>query len=176
MVFDRMVPDGDALDLVAELRESENWVRVLVISALGEGDERVRGLRAGADDYVPKPVRLEELSLRVGSLLVRTPVVSQAGPHIDLGRVVVDRARRRVTIDGDVVHLTPIQYGLVEYLAIHQHRVVPTDELLEHLLGLQPRSAQQPPAPSGQPASHGVRRRGGVRVGPRPGLPGATAG
>ncbi|HEU5152221.1 MAG TPA: response regulator transcription factor [Iamia sp.] len=132
LVLDRLVPDGDGLDLVVELRGRRERARVLVLSALGHTDERVRGLRAGADDYMAKPVGLDELSLRVTNLLVRTPLAEQVGPLIELGRVVIDRSRRQVAIDGETAHLTPIQYALVEYLAVHRCRVVSSDELLEH--------------------------------------------
>jgi len=132
LVLDRVVPDGDALDLVIELRAGDDWVRVLMLSGLGDEAERVEGLRAGADDYMAKPVHLEELSLRLRILLVRSPLADQAGPKIDLGRAQLDRARQQVTIDGQPVHLTPVQYSLVEYLAVYRHRVVPTEELLEH--------------------------------------------
>lgn len=132
LVLDRIVPDGDSIEWVEELRRADQWVRVLFLSALAESDDRIRGLRAGADDYLPKPVRLDELSLRVMNLLRRDHVGEGEGAVIRLGRVDLDRARREVIIDGAVAHLTPIQYSIFEYLVLHRDRVVSTEELLEH--------------------------------------------
>jgi two-component system copper resistance phosphate regulon response regulator CusR len=130
LVLDRLVPDGDSLELVAELSLQSRRPWVLVLSALGDGDHRVRGLEAGADDYMPKPVRLEELALRVRKLVLR-PVSAMPGP-LRLGRVTLDRGRREVLLDGARVHLTPTQYAVVEYLAANRDRLVTTQELLDH--------------------------------------------
>lgn len=130
LVLDRLVPDGDALDLVAEVHQRQARPWMLVLSALGDGDQRVRGLEAGADDYLPKPVRLEELALRVIRLVLR-PLSSMPRP-VRLGRVTIDRTRREALLDGRVVHLTPTQYAVLEYLVTQRDRMVTTEELLDH--------------------------------------------
>lgn len=130
LVLDRLVPDGDSLELVAEVLDEPARPWMLVLSALGDPDHRVRGLEAGADDYVPKPARLDELALRVRKLMVRPRSVVPGPLH--LGRVTVDRARRQVVLDGDEVHLTSRQYAVLDYLVANRHRMVPTEELLEH--------------------------------------------
>lgn len=130
LVFDRLVPDGDSLELLAEMWESGQRPPVLLLSALGDGDERVRGLRAGAADYVPKPVRLDELALRVSNLVVRSTGGSAA--PVRLGRVTIDRSRHHVEIDGRPVHLTRQQYSVLDHLVVNRHRLVTTEELLEH--------------------------------------------
>lgn len=132
LVFDRFVPDGDALDLVDELHRQGNQVPILVVSALGDGDQRILGLEAGADDYLPKPVRLDELTIRVRKLAARHEAGATACTRIEVGRVVLDRDRASVTVDGEAVHLTPTQYGVVELMIVNRHRMTATDELLEH--------------------------------------------
>lgn len=129
LVVDRLVPDGDAMGLVREVCEASDRPSVLVLSALGAPDERVEGLARGADDYVPKPVRLEELALRVRRLLVRGRSPTR---RVELGRVVIDPARREVYVDGALVRLTARQYGVLDYLMANRHRMVTTEELLEH--------------------------------------------
>lgn len=130
LVLDRLVPDGDALDLVADLGRSADPPMVLVVSALGDGDDRIQTLLAGADDYLAKPARIEELRIRVGKLLLRRTVERKA--PIRIGRVLVDRARRDVSIDGVDVHLTPLQYAVLDYLVTHRDRMSSTEELLDH--------------------------------------------
>lgn len=130
LVLDRIVPDGDALELVAEQRDKPGRPPVLVLSGLGAVDQRVKGLAVGADDYVSKPVRLKELALRVRNLAEKAES-SEWGP-VHLGGVVVDRERDRVTMDGAEVHLTPHQHAVLDYLVAHRERMIATEELLEH--------------------------------------------
>lgn len=129
LVLDRLVVDGDAIGLVDELCTDANGPSVLVLSALGAPDQRVEGLTRGADDYVGKPVRLEELALRVRRLLVRGPASTR---RVQLGRMSIDPARREVRVDGAFVRLTARQYGVLDYLVANRHRMVTTEELLEH--------------------------------------------
>lgn len=130
LVLDRLVPDGDTLDLVAELHRRPRRPSILVLSGLGEVDERIVGLRAGADDYVAKPVRLAELAMRVRNLGAWGP--APGATSIRLGDVVVDRERDRVVVAGAEVHLTPHQHAVLDYLVAHRHRMVTTEEVLEH--------------------------------------------
>lgn len=133
LVLDRLVPDGDALDLVADVGDEPDRAPVLVVSgALDASQHRVEGLEAGADDYIPKPVRLDELVIRVRRLTARaTPGAPPLAP-ISLGRVHLDRARRNVRLDGERVRLTPSEYAVFEYLARHRDRFVPLAELRQH--------------------------------------------
>jgi len=131
LVIDRHVPGGDALVLVAELARSSRRAPVVVVSADADADARVDGLSAGAADYVPKPVRLDELALRVGNVVARHDPTAPE-PVVELGPVQVDLGRHRVARDGAEVRLTPIQYAVFEHLVIHRARLVPTQELLDH--------------------------------------------
>lgn len=128
LVLDRFVPDGDA-DLVATLGRTGEHPPVIFVSAFGEADHRIDGLDVGADDYLSKPVRLDELSLRVRRVAARQSVKDREG-IVPLGRVMVDCGRRLVTLDGAQVRLSPTQYAVLEHLAVHRDRQVPTEELL----------------------------------------------
>jgi DNA-binding response OmpR family regulator len=129
LVLDRRVPDGDSVDLVAEVDSWRTKTRMLLLSALGDGDDRVQGLAAGADDYMVKPVHLEELALRVRNLLVRMP---SRPSTLELGRVMLHRDHRQVTFDGSIVHLTPTQYAVLELLARNVDSLVTKESLLDH--------------------------------------------
>ncbi|HEU5152222.1 MAG TPA: response regulator transcription factor [Iamia sp.] len=129
LVLDRLVSDGDSVDLVMEIDEEVERPPVLMISALGERQDRVRALTVGADDYLVKPVHLEELALRVRNLLVAQEPT--ADTRLVLGRVELDRARRHVTRDGARVHLTPTQYRIFEQLALGHGSLVTKDHLYE---------------------------------------------
>jgi DNA-binding response OmpR family regulator len=130
LVLDRLVPDGDSVDLVREIDKETERPPVLMISALGAGAERVKGLALGADDYMVKPVHLEELALRVQKLLA--PTATSSRELLMLGRVGLDRAHRHVTRDGVRVHLTPTQYTLLEQLAVNAGSLVTKHHLLAH--------------------------------------------
>ncbi|HEV7722643.1 MAG TPA: response regulator transcription factor [Iamia sp.] len=132
LVLDRHVPDGDSLDLLPELARAEHRAPVVMVSANGDADARIQGLSEGADDYVAKPVRLDELALRVGKVVTRRDPAADARPVIRLGPVCIDLARREVTSDGQAVHLSPIQYSVFEQLVRHRDRMLTTEELLEH--------------------------------------------
>jgi len=142
LVLDRLVPDGDSVDLVTGIEARAERPFILMVSGLGEGDERVKGLTVGADDYLVKPVRLDELVVRVRKLLARQ-VPRRRGP-LELGRVSIDRDRRRVTRDGVTVHLTPTQYAILEQLAINADCVVSKEQLLEHCWDGRPRTRVNP--------------------------------
>lgn len=131
LVLDRFVPDGDSLELVAELDGQLPHPPVVLVSSAGGGDQRVDGLEAGADDYLAKPVRLAELALRVRRVTVRHSGIGACG-RIRLGRVTLDPAHSAVTLDGEEVALTRIQYSVFEQMVAHRHRLVTIQELLDH--------------------------------------------
>jgi DNA-binding response OmpR family regulator len=106
---------------------------VLVLTARGAWAERVEGIDAGADDYLPKPFRMEELLARVRALIRRS--TGHAAAVIEVGPLSLDTRQMRVTVNGVPVNLSPLEYRLVAYLLHHKGRVVPAPELLEHLYG-----------------------------------------
>ncbi|MFG1344980.1 response regulator transcription factor [Xanthobacter autotrophicus DSM 431] len=132
MVVDRMLPARDGLSLVAELRGRGHTTPVLILSALGQVDDRVQGLRAGGDDYLPKPYAFTELLARVEALSRRG--VSQAADTVyKVADLELDRLAHRVTRSGREIPLQPREFRLLEYLLRHAGQVVTRTMLLENV-------------------------------------------
>ena len=106
---------------------------VLVLTARGAWSERVEGIDAGADDYLPKPFRMEELLARARALIRRSAGIST--PVIEAGPLSLDIKQMRLARNGVPIALTPLEYRLVSYLMHHKERTIPPTELLEHLYG-----------------------------------------
>jgi two-component system OmpR family response regulator len=131
IVLDVMLPGRDGLAVCAELRERGCWAPVLMVTARGAIPDRVRGLDAGADDYLPKPFDFQELLARLRALLRRAPEVRPA--QVRAGDLVVDPATHEVTRAGTPVELTAREFAVLEYLARHQGEAVTRARLLEHV-------------------------------------------
>jgi two-component system OmpR family response regulator len=129
MIVDRMLPGLDGLTLVKTLREKGSHCPVLILSNLGGLDDRVEGLNAGADDYLPKPFAFSELLARVNALL-RRPPLSQEPQVLRLGDLEMDRIRRKVMRAGATITLQPREFSLLEYLLLHQEQVITRTMLL----------------------------------------------
>jgi DNA-binding response OmpR family regulator len=127
LVLDRMLPDGDALELCGELRGRGDDVPILMLTARTEVQDRVSGLRKGADDYLGKPFELEELLARVEALQRR----GRGAWLIEDGPLQLDRRARSVAVDGKRIDLTLREYGLLERLAVARGEVVTRQSLLE---------------------------------------------
>ncbi len=132
-ILDLVLPDGDGVDVCRALRE---WTEmpVLVLSAVGDEDHKVRALEAGADDYVTKPFSPRELVARLRAVMRRAagapgePVVAADGLEVDLGARVVRR-------DGEEVHLTPIEFDLLRTLVRNRGRLLTHRALLQEVWG-----------------------------------------
>lgn len=133
VVLDLGLPRLDGLTVLRRWRESDRRMPVLVLTARGAWAERVEGIDAGADDYLPKPFHMEELIARVRALIRRAAGLGTA--VIEAGVLRLDTRQMRVTMAGSPVELSPLEYRLVSYLAHHRDRVVPPGELIEHLYG-----------------------------------------
>ena len=132
LVVDRMLPKRDGLSVIETLRAEERQTPVLILSALGQVDDRVRGLRAGGDDYLPKPYAFTELLARVEALARRrTPAA--AATVLKVGDLELDRLARRVTRAGTEIVLQPREFRLLEYLMTHAEQVVTRTMLLENV-------------------------------------------
>ena len=130
VVLDVMLPRLDGWQFLRCLRQSKK-TPVLMLTARDAARDRVRGLDTGADDYVVKPFDLDELLARLRALIRRA--AGQTRNLVEIGDVVVSTDARRVTRTGRPVALTPREYALVEFLALHRGRVVTRTELYEHL-------------------------------------------
>jgi two-component system, OmpR family, response regulator len=122
-VVDVMLPGLDGLALIEELRRRRIHVPVLILSARRSVDDRVRGLRAGGDDYLTKPFAFEELLARVEALIRRSTVGSEP-TRLTVGDLVLDVVTRRAERAGRVLELRPREYALLEYLMRNPGRVV----------------------------------------------------
>jgi len=132
LVVDRMLPGLDGLSIIEVLRKTGKATPVLILSALGTVDERVRGLRSGGDDYLTKPFAFSELLARLEALSRR----GQASPtetSLRVGDLEIDLLARRVRRAGKIVDLQPREYQLLEYLARHAGQVVTRTMLLENV-------------------------------------------
>ena len=133
IILDLGLPRLDGLTILRRWRSEGRHVPVLVLSARGTWAERVEGIDAGADDYLPKPFCAEELLARVRALIRRS--AGLGSPIIEVGALRLDARQMRLYQDGAAVALAPLEYRLMAYLMHHRGRVVPAHELLEHLYG-----------------------------------------
>jgi two-component system OmpR family response regulator len=126
LVVDRMLPKRDGLSVVSELRSRGNETPVLILSALGQVDDRVTGLRAGGDDYLAKPYAFSEL-------LARRRAPNSAETVYRVGDLELDRLSHRVMRGGEEIVLQPREFRLLEYLMRHAGQVVTRTMLLENV-------------------------------------------
>ena len=131
-IVDRMPPRLDGLNLVQKMREEGNQVPVLFLSALGEIDDRVKGLKAGGDDYLPKPYAFVELLARVDAL-VRRRQPEQVQTKLVVGDLELDLLSRSASRGGQAIDLQPREFLLLEYLMRHAGQVVTRTMLLENV-------------------------------------------
>jgi two-component system OmpR family response regulator len=131
-IVDRMLPQLDGLALVQSLRATGRKIPVLILSALGEVDDRITGLRAGGDDYLTKPYHMAELLARVEALARRGDGgSSEANTKLRLADLELDRMTRRVTRGGKKIELTAREFQLLEFMMRHSGQVVTRTMLLE---------------------------------------------
>lgn len=135
-IIDRMLPSMDGLSFIKTLRATGNNSPMLVLSALGEVDDRVTGLQSGADDYLVKPFSMEELLARL-EVLYRRASAPATGSLITLevDELKMDLLSQEVRRNGEVIVLQPREYKLLEYLMRHGGQVVTRAMLLEHVWG-----------------------------------------
>lgn len=132
MVIDRMLPRRDGLSIIESLRAQDVKTPVLILSALGEVDDRVAGLRAGGDDYLTKPYAFSELLARV-EVLARRSGPAQGDTKYSIADLSLDRLARSVERAGEQILLQPREFRLLEYLMRHSGQVVTRTMLLENV-------------------------------------------
>lgn len=131
IILDLMLPKVDGLTILHRLRDQGRETPVLILTALDAINDRVKGLRTGADDYLTKPFALEELLARVEALLRRKR--NARNPRLRVGDLVMDTANRTLEQGGRRIELTPREYALLEFLASRPGDVVTRTEIEEHL-------------------------------------------
>jgi DNA-binding response OmpR family regulator len=131
IILDLMLPKKDGLTLLKEWRTTGLGSHVLVLTAKGMLEDKVRGLDIGADDYLTKPFELEELLARLRALIRRTHQVKD--PVLRILDLEIDTAARSVKRAGQTIHLTPREYALLQFLAYHRGKVVSRTMIWEHL-------------------------------------------
>ena len=131
-IVDRMLPHVDGLTIIQTLRASNNTTPVLILSALGDVDDRVKGLKAGGDDYLVKPFAFAELLARIEAVLRRQESTATQ-TRLKVGDLEMDLLAHKVTRAGEVFNLQPREYKLLEYLMRHAGQVVTRTMLLENV-------------------------------------------
>lgn len=130
-VLDLGLPRLDGLTVLKRWRSNDRRFPVLILTARGGWTERVEGINAGADDYLPKPFEMEELLARLRALLRRA--AGQASPVLSSGALTLDTRQMRIALRGVPLALSPLEYRLLAFLMHHAGRVVPATELADHL-------------------------------------------
>ena len=133
LVVDRLLPKLDGLSLIGGLREQKVETPVLILSALGQVDDRVKGLRAGGDDYLAKPYAFSELLARVEALVRRRPGGPGETTVLRVAGLELDRLSHTLSRDGKDIPLQPREYRLLEYMMRHAGQVVTRTMLLENV-------------------------------------------
>lgn len=132
LIVDRMLPNRDGLSIVRALRAEGVQTPVLFLSALGDVDDRVKGLKAGGDDYLTKPFAMSELLARIEAL-VRRAQPEETQPRYVVADLVLDRLTRRVTRGAQTIALQPREFRLLEYLMKNAGQIVTRTMLLEQV-------------------------------------------
>ncbi len=131
ILLDWLLPDGSGVELMRSLRKDGVRTPILLFSSKNEVIEKVEALDAGADDYLEKPFSNIELLARIRALLRRESTQKQT--EIEIGGMVIDTSRRRVTVDGEEIDLSTKEFDLLEFMALNSDVVLTRFQLLEHI-------------------------------------------
>lgn len=133
ILLDLMLPGGSGLDILRHIKQRTPQTGVIIVSAKGSLDDKVEGLRIGADDYMAKPFHLPELSMRIFALMRRRNFTADNTLHT--GHLDIDLLGKTVTVGGKTLDLTKSEYDLLLFLIQNRHRVVSKSAIAEHLSG-----------------------------------------
>ncbi len=138
LILDRMLPGKRGMDILRWLRKQNgiSGMPVLMVTALGSTEERVRGLKEGADDYLPKPFEPEELVARAHALLRRSAPVSVASSSTAVAGIVVDLDAMEASVGGELLELRPLEFKLLQVLMERPGKVRSREHLLDHVWGV----------------------------------------
>jgi two-component system OmpR family response regulator len=130
-ILDLGLPGMDGLSILKRWRDAGRDFPILVLTARGDWTDRVEGIEAGADDYLPKPFQMEEVLARLRAIMRRS--AGKAAPILTVGDIAIDVRQMQVLVRGAPVEMTPHEYRLISHLAFNAQRVVSQSELLDHL-------------------------------------------
>lgn len=133
ILLDLMLPDGNGLEILREIKKVAPQTGVIIVSAKDSLDDKIEGLKIGADDYLPKPFHLPELSMRIFALMRRKKFSSDNTLHA--GRLTIDLPRRTASVGDRQMPLTKSEYDLLLFLLQNRNRVVSKSAIAEHLSG-----------------------------------------
>ena len=133
IVLDLMLPDMDGMEVLRELRSAKVATPVLILSGLAESENKVKGLGTGADDYLTKPFNKDELIARIQAIVRRSQGHSES--VIQTGKLLVNLDAQTVEVDGQSVHLTGKEYGILELLSLRKGTTLTKEMFLNHLYG-----------------------------------------
>lgn len=136
IILDVMMPKKDGISVVRELREQNNPIPILMLSAKSADMDKIQGLTTGADDYVSKPFNPLEVMARIKSLLRRTTMQADAAEvdSIEIGPLIIKKDSHEVkTLNGKSIQLTALEFGILHLLASHPNRVFSADEIFERV-------------------------------------------
>lgn len=134
VVLDVMMPGMNGWEVCKHLRRASS-VSIIMLTAKGEEIDKLYGFRLGVDDYVTKPFSFAELVARIGAVLARSKHRQESGQEVVSGELRIDFDEHRVSVAGSFIDLTRTEYRLLETLARHPNRIVPTERLLEQVWG-----------------------------------------
>ncbi|MBL8645469.1 MAG: response regulator transcription factor [Rhodospirillaceae bacterium] len=133
IILDLMLPDMDGMDVIRQLRNAKIATPVLILSGLSQPDKKVQGFGLGADDYLTKPFNREELLARVQAIVRRSK--GHAQPQVQVGKLTVNLEARIAEVEGNPLHLTGKEYGILELLALRKGTTLTKEQFLNHLYG-----------------------------------------
>jgi DNA-binding response OmpR family regulator len=133
ILVDLMIPGGDGLDLVREIKWKNNHCGIIIISAKNSIDDKIKGLDLGSDDYLTKPFHLSELNARIKSLIRRS--LFEGNKDIIFNEIRINPESRDVFVNGNRVNLTGKEYDLLVFFISNKGRVIPKDSIVEHIWG-----------------------------------------
>ena len=133
IILDLMLPDMDGMDVIRQLRNAKIVTPVLILSGLTQPDKKVQGFGLGADDYLTKPFNREELVARVQAIVRRSK--GHAQPQVHVGKLSVNLEARVAEVEGQPLHLTGKEFGILELLALRKGTTLTKEQFLNHLYG-----------------------------------------
>ena len=131
IVLDLNLPKINGMDVLKQIRMRNKEVKILILSARSDVEDRIRGLDAGSNDYLVKPFDFHELEARIRCLLRRNFIQNDVLQTYN--NMTIDTAKKLVLVEGDKCELTKKEYSILEYLLLHKNRVISTEELIEHV-------------------------------------------